>query len=85
VAHTFKEIEVGRSLSLSPTWSIDRVPGQSGLHREIVSEKINNNKKSNPAMGPFLIDLHRMVNVPQISVFPTLKKESQTQEQRLQP
>jgi hypothetical protein len=36
-------------------------------------------------MGPFLIDLHRMVNVPQISVFPTLKKESQTQEQRLQP
>ena len=41
VAHTFDlstwEAEAGRSLSLRPAWSTERVPGQPGLHRETLS------------------------------------------------
>ena len=38
VAHAFspstQEAEMGESLSVKPAWSTERVPGQSGLHRE---------------------------------------------------
>ena len=42
VVHTFnpsaQEAEAGGSLSLSPAWATERVPGQPGLlHREILS------------------------------------------------
>jgi hypothetical protein len=43
VAHTFnpspQEAEAGRSLSLRLAWSIDRIPGQPGLHRETLPQK----------------------------------------------
>ena len=48
-AHAFNpstwEAEAGRSLSLKPTWSIEQVPGQPGLHREILSQKQNKMKE----------------------------------------
>ena len=41
VAHAFnpstQKTEAVRSLSSRPTWSTEQVPGQSGLHREILS------------------------------------------------
>ena len=48
VAHTFspgtQEAEAGGSLSLRPIWSIEQVPGQSGLHRAILFKKKNINR-----------------------------------------
>jgi hypothetical protein len=32
---------LGQTLSLRPAWSTERVPGQSGLHRETLSQKQN--------------------------------------------
>jgi hypothetical protein len=41
VVHDFNpstgEAEAGRSLSSKPSWSIERVPGQPGLHRVTLS------------------------------------------------
>jgi hypothetical protein len=41
LAHDFNPItqegETGRLLRSRPAWSIDRVPGQPGLHRETLS------------------------------------------------
>ena len=49
VAHTFDlstlEAETGRSLSLIPVLSTDKVPGWSGLHRETLSQKQKKKKK----------------------------------------
>jgi hypothetical protein len=46
VAPTFnlitQEAEAGRSLSLRPAWFTELVPGQSGLHRETMSQKNQN-------------------------------------------
>jgi hypothetical protein len=43
VAHAFNpstwEAEAGRYLSSRPAWSTERVPGQTGLHRETLSQK----------------------------------------------
>jgi hypothetical protein len=43
VAHAFNpstwEAEAGESLSSRPAWSTEGVPGQSGLHRETLSQK----------------------------------------------
>jgi hypothetical protein len=43
VVHSFIpstwEAEAGRTLSSSPAWSTERVPGQAGLHRETLSQK----------------------------------------------
>jgi hypothetical protein len=43
VAHAFNpstwEAEAGRFLSSRPAWSTERVLGQLGLHREILSQK----------------------------------------------
>jgi hypothetical protein len=43
VAHSFNsttwEAEAGRFLSLRPVWSTEGVPGQTGLHRETLSQK----------------------------------------------
>ena len=51
VAHTFnpstRETEAGESLSLRPAWSTEGVPGQPGLHREILSRKQTNKKTQN--------------------------------------
>ena len=33
-----QEAEAGRSLSLRPAWSTERIPGQPGLHRETLSQ-----------------------------------------------
>ena len=45
VMHAFNsstgEAEIGRSLSRRPTWSAERVPGQSGLHTEPSSNPQN--------------------------------------------
>jgi hypothetical protein len=42
--HTFNpgtsEAEAGVSLSLSPAWSIELVPGQPGLHGETLSHDL---------------------------------------------
>jgi hypothetical protein len=53
VAHTFnpstREAEVGGFLSLRPAWSTRWVPGHSGLHREILSQKTKQtNKQKKP-------------------------------------
>jgi hypothetical protein len=44
MAQTFNpstwEAEVGRSLNSRSSWSTERVPGQPGLHREILFQKI---------------------------------------------
>jgi hypothetical protein len=49
VAHTFdpstQEAEAGGFLSSRPAWSTEWVPGQSGLHREILSRKTKGKKK----------------------------------------
>jgi hypothetical protein len=49
VAHTFNpstwEAEAGGFLSSRPAWSIERVPGQPGLHRETLSQKKKKEKK----------------------------------------
>jgi hypothetical protein len=46
VAHALNpstwEAEAGGSLSLRPAWSIEWVPGQPELHREILSRKPSN-------------------------------------------
>jgi hypothetical protein len=43
VAHAFSpstpEAKAGISLSSSPAWSTDQIPGQQGLHRETLSQK----------------------------------------------
>ena len=43
LAYTFNlstpEAEASGSLSSRPAWSTERVPGQSGLHRETLSQK----------------------------------------------
>jgi hypothetical protein len=50
VAHAFnpstREAEAGGFLSSRPAWSTERVPGQPGLHREILSRKKTNIKKT---------------------------------------
>jgi hypothetical protein len=55
VVHTFNlrtwEVEAGRSVSWSPTWFIEWVPGQPQLHRKILSQKANPPKK-NPKPNP---------------------------------
>jgi hypothetical protein len=49
-AHTFNpstwEAETGGFLSSRPVWSTECVPGQPGLHREILSRK-QTNKQTN--------------------------------------
>jgi hypothetical protein len=40
------EAEPGRSLSSRPAWSTQWVPGQPGLHRETLSWRKKNKKKS---------------------------------------
>jgi hypothetical protein len=49
VAHSFNhsawEAEAGRFLSCRPAWSTEGVPGQPGLHREILSRKQTNKQK----------------------------------------
>jgi hypothetical protein len=49
VAHAFnpstREAEAGRFLSSRPAWSTEWVPGQPGLHREILSRKTNKKTK----------------------------------------
>ena len=47
------EAEAGRSLSLMPAWSTEQVPGQPGLHREILSQKTNKQQQQQK-MGPGL-------------------------------
>jgi len=51
LAHTFnpstQEAEAGEPLSLRPAWSTRWVPGQPGLHTEIMSEKQNKTKQPN--------------------------------------
>jgi hypothetical protein len=39
------EAEAGKFLSLRPAWSTEQVPGQPGLHREILSQNKETNKK----------------------------------------
>jgi hypothetical protein len=39
---TIWEAEAGGSLSSRPAWSTERVPGQPGLPREILSQKARN-------------------------------------------
>ena len=49
VAHAFnhstREAEAGGSLSLRPTWSIKRVPGQPGLYRQTLFQKPRKRKR----------------------------------------
>ena len=51
VAHVFNpsiwETEAGRFLSSRPAWSTEWVPGQSGLHRETLSQKTKTKTKQN--------------------------------------
>jgi hypothetical protein len=46
VVHAFnstaQEAEAGGSLNVRPAWSVEPVPGQSGLHRETLSQKQTN-------------------------------------------
>jgi len=42
--HSTQEAEAGRSLSLRPAWSIEKVPGYSGLSRKPNLRKINKEK-----------------------------------------
>lgn len=49
VAHAFspstsENVEAGKSLSLRPAWSIEREPGQPGLHRKPCLEKLKGKK-----------------------------------------
>ena len=39
---TAQEAEAGGSLNVRPAWSVEPVPGQSGLHRETLSQKQTN-------------------------------------------
>jgi hypothetical protein len=56
VAHVFNpstwEAEAGGFLSLRPACSTKWVPGQSGLHRETLSQN-NNNKQTNKMLDAF--------------------------------
>jgi hypothetical protein len=49
VAHDFipalSRKRAGRSLSLRPTWSIKRVPGQPGLYRQTLFQKPRKRKR----------------------------------------
>ena len=50
VAHAFnpstQEVEVGRSVSSKPAWSIERIPGEPGLHRETLSQTNKQTKQN---------------------------------------
>ena len=50
VAHAFnpstQEVEVGRSVSSKPAWSIELIPGKPGLHRETLSQTIQQTKEN---------------------------------------
>lgn len=41
-----READAGRSLSLRRAWYTKQVPGQPGLHEEILSKKTQKNKKT---------------------------------------
>ena len=41
------EAEASGSLSSSPAWSTEQVPGQPGLHRETLSQKKKKKKERN--------------------------------------
>jgi hypothetical protein len=43
-----QEAGTGGSLTLRPPWSIERVPGQPGLHRETLSQKPTNQPTNQP-------------------------------------
>jgi hypothetical protein len=49
VAHAFNpriwEVKAGGFLCLRPLWSIERVPGHLGLHRETMFQKQNKKQK----------------------------------------
>lgn len=51
LAHAFnsstREAKAGRSLSSKPAWSIEQVPGQTGLHRDSVLKTKEKRKKTN--------------------------------------
>jgi hypothetical protein len=51
VAHAFnpstQEAEAGGFLSSRPAWSTELVPGQPGLYRETLSQKIKKKRKQN--------------------------------------
>jgi hypothetical protein len=50
---TTQELEAGGSLSSRPGWSTERVPGQSQLHRETLSQKKKRHtKQTNKQMQP---------------------------------
>ena len=68
VAYAFNpstwEGEAGKFLSLRPAWSTERVPGQSGLHREILSQK-NKSKKYLHQHPSFLFINIQILSFPQ--------------------
>jgi hypothetical protein len=45
------EAEAGGFLSSRPAWSTERVPGQPGLHRKTLSQKIQKKKKKKKKKG----------------------------------
>jgi hypothetical protein len=45
--HSTKEAKEDRSLSWMLVWSTQRVPRQSELHRETLSQKLTNNNNNN--------------------------------------
>jgi hypothetical protein len=49
VVHTFHpgtlEAEAGRPLSLRSAWTIEQIPGQPRLHRNLVSKQTNKAKQ----------------------------------------
>ena len=49
MAHAFNpsswEAEAGRSLSVRPAWSTEKVPGQPGPHRETLYQKTTTKKE----------------------------------------
>jgi hypothetical protein len=54
VVHAFnpstQEAEAGGFLSSRPAWSTKWIPGQPGLHREILSQKTKKKKKKQPVL-----------------------------------
>ena len=67
------QAEIDRSVSSRPTWTRERVPGQSGLlHRETLSQKTKPKKQTFPIGPDFCVHIYHCFSLQHLELSPGL-------------